>query len=139
MAENKTKPTDVSVPDYLAAIDHETRRHDCQTLAHLMSKVTNQQPTMWGSSIVGFGCYHYKYASGHEGDTFLVGFASRKNDITIYFSTDFSQHQALLDRLGKHKLGKACLHLRTLADVDLPVLEQLLHNSVETLSTTTTQ
>lgn len=133
MAENKTKPTDASVQHYFASIENEARRHDCQELAGILTKITQQQPTMWGSSIVGFGVYHYTYASGREGDTFLVGFASRKNDITIYFSTDVSEHQALLAQLGKYKLGKACLHFRTFADVDVPVLEQLISSSVATL------
>ena len=133
MAENKTKPTDASVQQYLSAIENETRRRDCQALAQLMTKVTEQQPKMWGTSIVGFGSYHYRYASGREGDSCLIGFSSRKSDITIYLSTGFPEQQELLSKLGKHKVGKACLYLRTLADVDLQVLEQLMTSSVEVL------
>jgi hypothetical protein len=133
MAENKTKPTDASVQQYLSAIENETRRRDCQALAQLMTKVTEQQPKMWGTSIVGFGSYHYKYASGREGDSCLTGFSSRKSDLTIYLASGFPKQQELLAQLGKHKVGKACLYLRTLADVDLQVLEQLLISSVEAL------
>jgi Domain of unknown function (DU1801) len=133
MAENKTKPTDASVQQYLSAIENETRRRDCQALAQLMTKVTEQQPKMWGTSIVGFGSYHYRYASGREGDSCLIGFSSRKSDITIYLSTSFPEQQELLAQLGKHKVGKACLYLRTLAHVDLQVLEQLMISSVEAL------
>jgi hypothetical protein len=133
MAENKTKPTDASVQQYLSAIENETRRRDCQALAQLMTRVTGQQPKMWGTSIVGFGSYHYRYASGREGDSCLIGFSSRKSDLTIYLSTSFPERQELLSKLGKHKLGKACLYLRTLADVDLQVLEQLMSSSVEEL------
>jgi Domain of unknown function (DU1801) len=130
MAETKTKPTDVSVDDYLAAIESEDRRKDCQALAKLITKATKLKPKMWGPSIVGFGSYHYKYDSGHEGDSCLTGFASRKGDISIYLVADFPGIDALLAKLGKHKRAKACLYVRKLADVDLKVLEQLVVGSV---------
>jgi hypothetical protein len=128
--ENKTKPTAMSVARYLAAISDEARRKDCQALAKLMTRATKEEPTMWGTSIVGFGSYHYKYASGREGDSCLTGFASRKGDISIYLMADFPGQKQLLARLGRHKMGKGCLYIRTLGDVDLKVLEQLLAGTV---------
>lgn len=130
MAENKTKPTDASVEGYIAAIDDESRRKDCETLAKLMAKATKQKAKMWGSSIVGFGTYHYKYDSGREGDSCLTGFSSRKGDISVYLVANFSGQDELLSKLGKHKMGKACLYVRKLSDVDLKVLEQLVVGSV---------
>lgn len=136
MAENKTKPTDASVQDYLAAIEDETRRKDCQALAKLMAKATSHQPKMWGASIVGFGSYHYKYDSGREGDFCLAGFSPRKGDISIYLmgcSSGSPQQEALFAKLGRHKMGKACLYVRKLSDIDLAVLEQLVVDSVAEL------
>ena len=130
MAELITKPTDLSVDAYLDAIVDETRRQDCRALVKLMSAVTKHAPKMWGASIVGFGSYHYKYASGHEGDTCSVGFSSRKGDISIYILSGFEEHDALLAKLGKHKVGKVCLYVRRLSDIDLPILEQLVSRSV---------
>ena len=130
MAENKTKATDVSVESYLSAIEDDSRRTDCETLARLMTKATNEQPKMWGTSIVGFGSYHYKYESGREGDSPLIGFSSRKGDITLYLESNFPRHEELLARLGKHKTGKECLYIRRLSDVDLNVLEQLITDSL---------
>jgi hypothetical protein len=130
MAETKTKPTDVNVDDYIAAIENEVRRKDCQALAKLITKATKLKPKMWGPSIVGYGSYHYKYDSGHEGDSCVAGFASRKPDITVYLATDFPGMSELLAKLGKHKHTKACLYIRKLADIDLKVLEQLIVGSV---------
>ncbi len=129
MAENKTKMTEASVESYLAAIADETRRADCRALARMMTKVTKEKPKMWGTSIVGFGSYHYKYESGHEGDSCLVGFSSRKGDLSVYLVATFPGSDELFARLGRHKRGKACLYLRKLADVDLKVLEQLIAGS----------
>jgi hypothetical protein len=125
MAENKTKPTGASVAGYLAAIEDETRRKDCKALSALMTKATKQKPKMWGPGIVGFGSYHYKYASGHEGDSCLTGFASRKSDITVYLGS-FPGRDPLLAKLGKHKVGGGCLYIKKLGDVDLKVLEKLI-------------
>jgi hypothetical protein len=130
MAENKTKETDASVEDYLSAIEDETRRQDCQALAKLMTKATKMKPKMWGTSIVGFGSYHYRYASGREGDACLTGFSSRKGDISIYLVESFPRREELLSKLGKHKMAKACLYVRKLSDVDLKVLEQLVVDSI---------
>ena len=131
MAENKTKQTEASVESYLAAIADEDRRKDCETLTRLMTTATNQQPKMWGSSIVGFGSYHYKYASGREGDSCPVGFSSRKGDISIYLLADSTRQQELLSRLGRHKMGKGCLYIRRLSDVDMEILEKLIAVSYE--------
>lgn len=130
MAENKTKATDASVESYLSAIEDEGRRKDCEVLIRLMTKVTKQKPTMWGTSIVGFGSYHYKYESGREGDTCVTGFSSRKDAISVYLDDSSAAQKALLSKLGKHKMGKVCLSVRKLADVDMKVLEQLVVGSV---------
>ena len=130
MAENKTKPTGVSVASYIDGIEDATRRKDCKDLSKLMTKVTKQPGKMWGTSIVGFGSYHYKYASGHEGDSCLTGFSSRAGNISVYLMPGAPGQKQLLDKLGKHKMGKGCLYIRTLADVDLGVLEKLVRTSV---------
>lgn len=130
MAENKTKVTNASVDDYLAAIEDSTRRADCTALVKLMVKITKQPPAMWGSSIVGFGSFHYKYDSGREGDACVTGFSSRKSDISVYLSASGAQQEQLLAKLGRHKMGKSCLYIRRLSEVDLKVLEQLIADSV---------
>lgn len=130
MREAKTRPTTASVAAYLNAIADEPRRRDCKALAALMRKVTGCTPRMWGPSIVGFGSYHYKYASGHEGDACLLGFSSRKGDISVYLVPGWEGAGPLLAKLGKHRMGKGCLYLRRLDGVDLAVLEQLLAGSV---------
>ena len=126
MAENKTKPTQASVESYIGAIDDEVRRKDCQTLITLMAKATKQPATMWGTSIVGFGSYHYKYESGREGDSCLVGFSSRKSEICLYLTAGVLGQEDLVSKLSKHKTGKGCLYVRKLADVDLNVLERMI-------------
>jgi hypothetical protein len=130
MPENKTKAAAASVKSYFSAIEDEARRKDCETLAKLMTKATKQQPRMWGTSIVGFGSYHYKYESGREGDSCLTGFSSRKGDISVYLVASFPGEEELLSTLGKHKMGKGCLYVRKLSDVNLKVLEQLIVGSV---------
>ena len=126
MAANKTKETGASVDGYLGAISDEARRKDCEALARLMAKATKHPPKMWGSSIVGFGSYHYKYESGREGDTCLVGFSSRKSDISLYGLNAAPGHEDLIPRLGRHKAGKGCLYVKSLSDIDLKVLEKLV-------------
>ena len=126
MAENKTKANDANVQDYFAAIPDETRRADCEALARLMSKVTGEKPKMWGTSIVGCGSYHYQYESGREGDSCLVGFSSRKGDISLYLASGYPHQDELLAKLGRHKMGKGCLYIRRLSDVDPKVLEQIV-------------
>lgn len=130
MAENKTKETKASVEDYFSAIENEERRNDCKTIANLMSKITKAPAKMWGTGIVGFGSYHYKYESGHEGDACLVGFSSRKGDISVYLAPDSGNQEQLLTQLGRHKMGKCCLYIRKLEDVDTKVLKQLITESV---------
>ena len=130
MAENKTKATEASVESYISAIEDEARRKDCEALTSLMTKATKQPPKMWGTSIVGFGSYHYKYESGREGNSCLTGFSSRKGDISIYLVADFPGQGELLAKLGKHKMGKGCLYVRKLSDVDPKILEQLVIGTV---------
>ena len=127
---NKTVETDARVEDYLAAIADDARRDDCGALAAMMSRVTGEQPRMWGAGIVGFGRYHYRYDSGREGDAPLAGFAARKGDISIYVVDGFEGQESLMARLGRHRAGKACLYLRSLAVVHMEVLEQLVAGSV---------
>jgi len=126
----KTKPTDVSAESHIAAIANEEQRNDAQALVALMRRVTKQEPRMWGPSIVGFGSYHYKYASGHEGDSALAGFAARGSELVVYIAADFEGRDVLLAKLGKHKTGKVCVYIRRLANVDLTVLETLVARSI---------
>jgi hypothetical protein len=126
----KTVPTDVSVDAYIAAIPDEQRRADCATLIEMMSRVTGEPPVMWGPSIVGFDRYAYRYESGHSGEMCIAGFASRKPDLAIYLSPDQPGLAANHAKLGKHKMGKSCLSVRRLSDVDLGVLETLVVDSV---------
>lgn len=130
MAELKTKPTPESVTAYLNGIEPEQKRQDSWQILELMQKATGQKPQMWGDTIVGFGSYHYKYASGREGDWFLTGFAPRKQNLTLYIMAGFDQYDELMEKLGKHKTGKSCLYINKLADIDLDVLENLLQQSV---------
>lgn len=132
MAELKTKPTQVSVYEFINQVENEVRRKDCLTVLELMKAATGAEPAMWGPSIIGFGSYHYQYASGHSGDAPLIGFSPRKNALTLYISTEASKFKDLLARLGKHKFsGGACLYLNKLADVDQAVLKELIDASVE--------
>jgi hypothetical protein len=130
VAVAKTKPTAVSVESHIAAVADEAQRNDAQTLVALMRRVTKQEPRMWGPSIVGFGCYHYKYASGHEGDSALAAFAVRGRELVVYTAESFEGRDDLLAKLGKHRTGKVCVYIRRLADVDLKVLETLVARSV---------
>jgi len=130
MAVPKTKPTEVSAESHIAAIANEEQRNDAQTLVALMRRVTKQEPRMWGPSIVGFGSYHYKYASGHEGDSALAAFAKRGSELVVYIAEAFEGREALLAKLGKHKTGKVCVYIRRIANVDLKVLETLVARSV---------
>ena len=130
MAELKTKETDASVDDFLNSIEDEQRRDDGRAIAKLFEQVTKLKPKMWGS-IVGFGSYHYKYASGHEGDSMLTGFAPRKQNFALYISAGFDARDALLEKLGKYKTAKSCLYINRLADVDQKVLKELIKQSVD--------
>lgn len=131
MAELKTKKTEDSVTAFLDKIEHVKKRLDCYALLNLMKSVTGYEPKMWGDSIVGFGSYHYKYASGHEGDSALAGFAPRKNNITIYIMPGFERYAALMGKLGKYKSGKSCLYIKSMNDIDPLVLRELVKESVQ--------
>lgn len=131
MAEIKTKQTDQSVEALLNGIKVDKKRQDSFAILELMKQVTGKEPKMWGDSIVGFGNYHYKYASGREGDWFLVGFSPRKQNLALYIMSGFTDYDDLLNKLGKYKTGKACLYINKLEDIDLQTLEVLVRLSVE--------
>jgi hypothetical protein len=136
MAENKTKPTTKSVPEFLEQIEDPKRKADCLTIAALMEKLSGSKPKMWGDSIVGFGDYHYKYASGREGDWFLVGFSPRKQNLTLYIMGYLEFYTDVLEGLGKFKHGKGCLYIKNLEDIDMDVLETLIFTSIKRLKKT---
>ena len=133
MAERKTKPMDQSVENFINKVDNEQVRDDCYTLVKLMKKITGSPPKMWGPSIVGFGKYHYKYDSGHEGESCLTGFSPRKPSITLYVMPGLSDQTDLLPKLGKHKASKGCLYIKKLENVDMGVLKILIEQSVKHL------
>jgi hypothetical protein len=122
MAEIKTKANARTVADFMATVTHPLRRADAETLIPIMERISGAPATMWGPSIVGFGSYHYQYESGHEGDMCRIGFSPRSGSLVLYLAA-YRRQEALLARLGKHKLGKGCLHVNKLADVDLTILE----------------
>jgi hypothetical protein len=126
MAELKTKANDASVEGFLASVSDATRRAEMETLVKLMKRITRTEPKMWGDSMVGFGNYHYTYATGREGDWFIVGFSPRKQNLTVYLMCGFDILDEELQRLGKFKLGKCCLYIKNLTDIDLKVLESML-------------
>ncbi|HET7905043.1 MAG TPA: DUF1801 domain-containing protein [Candidatus Eisenbacteria bacterium] len=131
MAEAKTKKTNASVAAFLKQVPDEETRADCFALVKLMKSVTRSEPKMWGPSIVGFGQYHYVYASGHEGDWPLTGFSPRKGNLSIYVMAGFDRYPALMKKLGKCKTGKSCLYVKRLSDVDPKVLKELVAESVK--------
>ena len=130
MPENKTKPTDASIDDYIASRADEPRRADCRALMTMLRRVTGQPPKMWGPSIVGYGSYRYTYESGRTGEAPVAGFAIRGRELVLYVDGEGARQKSLLARLGKHRMGKACLYFKQLADLDMAVLEQLVANSV---------
>ena len=129
MSELKTRPNDSSVEAFIEAVDHPRRREDARVLLDLICRVTGEKPVMWGPSIVGFGSYHYRYASGQEGDWPIAGFSPRKQNLSIYIMPGFGKYGDLLSRLGKHKTGKSCLYVNKLSDVDIDVLENLVREA----------
>lgn len=135
VAENKTKPTEASVEAFIEAFaDSPQKRVDSFELLRLMKQWTGLEPKMWGPSIIGFGIYHYRSPSGHEGDMPLIGFSPRKAALTLYVNIPYSTHQDdLLQRLGKYKTGKGCIYVKRLSDLDLTVLEALAMSTIETL------
>lgn len=133
MAEPKTKPTNESVEDFLNRIPEAERREDCFAVAKIMEEITGEKPKMWGPSIVGFGTYHYKYASGREGDWPVTGFSPRKKDLTVYMMMGFTKHEELIKKLGKHSSAQSCLYIKRLADIHVPTLKKLIKISVKDL------
>ena len=129
MAENKTRPGTGSVKAFIDAVENETRRADARTLAKLMRRVTGKRAVLWGTSIVGYGRYHYRYDSGREGDMFMTGFSPRKQNMVLYIVGGFGAYEGLLRKLGKHRHGSSCLYVNKLADVDMGVLEELVQHS----------
>ncbi len=135
MAENKTQVTDVSPADFIAEVEHPTRRADAQVLDALFQKVTGWEPKMWGPTIIGYGQYHYTYDSGREGDFLATGFSPRKANLSLYIMPGYEDFGDLLTQLGKHKKGKACLYINKLADVNLDVLEEIIRAGIDDLAT----
>lgn len=134
MAENKTTATDADPHAFLAAVEDEQKRADCEALLEMMERITGEPPAMWGDSMVGFGSYHYQYASGREGDHFLTGFSPRKANLTIYIPPGgFEPFEEMLARLGQFKNSVSCLYIKRLSDVDLDILEEIVTAGVARL------
>lgn len=133
MAELKTKKNRVSVTGFINKVENKQRKADCFEIMDIMKEITKEEPAMWGSSIVGFGSYHYEYASGKTGDWPLTGFSPRKQNLTLYIMAGFEQYEALMSKLGKYKTGKSCLYISSLADIDKAVLKKLIKNSVQAM------
>ena len=133
MAELKTKATDASVAGYIASRASEEQKADCKALMAMLRRVTKEKPTMWGPSIVGYGTYKYTYDSGRTGEMCRTGFAIRGRDLVVYLLAEGTEQQALLAKVGKHKMGKSCLYFRRLADIDVKVLERLVVGSLAQL------
>ena len=127
----KTVKNDANVTEFLESVDHKKRREDSFVIRELMERVTGEKATMWGTSIVGFGSYHYKYASGLEGDWPVTGFSPRKTSLSLYIMSGFSELDSLLSKLGKFKTGKSCLYVNKLEDINLDILEELVRQSVK--------
>ena len=136
MYELKTKLNKLSVDRFLKSIPDEAKRQDSIAIVKLMQQITNEEPKMWGSSILGFGSYHYVYDTGHEGDMCMVGFSPRKQTLTLYVMADFEGRDELLKKLGKHKSSKACLYINRLDDVHLPTLKKLIQHAFKYMTKT---
>ena len=134
MAANKTQSTSADVDAFLSGIADAARQADCRELATLMQQVAGEAPVMWGASMVGFGRYRYQYESGRSGEWFLLGFSPRKTDLTLYLMSGFDDQSDLMTNLGKYKIGKSCLYIKTLADIDRLALKTLLERSVAALA-----
>ena len=133
MSDNKTTVTDVAVDEYLSQVEPERRRVDAQRLDQIFREASGFAPRMWGPSIVGYGRYHYRYESGREGDFLATGFAPRKANLVIYIMPGYTDFSSILARLGKHKIGKSCLYINKLDDIDLDVLKELIAAGIEDL------
>jgi hypothetical protein len=136
MTELKTKRSDVSVEKFLNDIADDSKRQEAWTMLELMQKITRTPPKMWGTNIVGFGSYHHKYADGHEGDSFLAGFSPRAQNLTLYLSAGLEPYEALLQQLGKYKTGKDCVYIKSLDDINLPTLKELIKQSFQQMQKT---
>jgi hypothetical protein len=135
-ARNKTQPTEADVTGFLEAVEHDTRRRDALALDGVFRRITGWTPRMWGPSLVGYGQYHYRYASGREGDFLATGFSPRKANLSIYIMPGYADYGAILNRLGRHRTGASCLYLNKLADVDMDVLEELIRAGLKDLGAT---
>lgn len=135
MSQNKTTATDVSVADFIARIDHPTRRADAIALDQMFRKVTGWTPRMWGPTIIGYGEYHYTYDSGRQGDFLATGFSPRKANQSIYVMPGYTDFGHILERIGKYKMGKSCLYVNKLADIDMDVLAELIQAGLDDLAT----
>lgn len=132
--DNKTQPTAVAVENYMNSIPDEGQKADCKNVLKLMEEVTGLKAQMWGKDIVGLGQYHYVGKSGREGEWFKTGFAPRKNQLSLYFIGGFDKHQAILDKLGKHKLGKGCLYVKNLENIDIEALKELISANIDEMN-----
>ena len=130
MAKNKTTETNRSVSEFVNKVENEMKRHDSFKLIEIFKSITGFEPKMWGPTIIGFGNYHYKYDSGHEGDAPLAGFSPRKDSLVVYIATEFENRELLLSQLGKHKNSKSCVYVKKLSDIDLKILETMIVNSM---------
>jgi hypothetical protein len=135
MAENKTKPTVQSVTDFIATVENPKRRADADVLDAMFRRVTGWQPRMWGPSLIGYGEYHYTYESGRTGDMLATGFSPRKANLVLYIMPGYAEFGHILDRMGKYKLGKSCLYINKLADVDMAVVEEIVRAGLDDLAT----
>jgi hypothetical protein len=135
VADVKTKPTPADVAAFIDAVENPVRRVDAQTVCAMLERVTGESPRMWGASIIGFGSYHYRYDSGHEGDMCRLGFSPRKAQLVLYVLSDTPEEAEKLARLGKHKTGKSCLYINKLADVDMAVLEEIARDALADMNT----
>ncbi len=134
MSKNKTTETQVNVDDFIHSfVDNEQKKSESFQLIELMLKWSGFQPKMWGSSIIGFGTYHYKYASGHEGDAPLIGFSPRKAEFSLYVFSDSKEQKQLLESLGKYKMGKACIYVKKISDINIDVLEKICNSNINFL------
>ena len=136
MSENKTKPTGDDIIQFLESVENKRRKDDSFEVLKLMQEVTDKEPTLWGTSIVGFGSHHYKYESGREGDMPIVGFSPRKQSLTLYIMAGFEAYEDLMSKLGKHTTGKSCLYIKNIEDIDQDVLRKLVSLSAEHVAQT---
>ena len=130
MAKNKTTETNRSVTEFVNKVENEVKRDDSFKLIKIFKSITGYEPKMWGPTMIGFGSYHYKYESGHEGDAPLAAFSPRKDSLVLYFATEYENREVLLSQLGKHKSSKSCVYVKKLSDIDLKILETMIVNSM---------